>query len=290
MRMSEVTMKDNHQNLNRTDRDSWAKSFEDFVRDSAPYPISYDVDSTQPTNFSEFTYTEYLDGIYIRTQSTEINTRIHQEASEVYSDVCIRELLGNTDKYDSVAIDEGIPDNVLFFTGHNMFDMISREVLIRAAHDNESFAVKMHPLTSDEYVEKIARVVGWNRILPGALSAESILDQSLTTYVSSASELASKAVLKGNTLVNCSRVEAESIGVYYSINRVLFNTVKECQLQALTNMINCKWSGLIFEWMDDKEERVEAYYKKAIELKGKHKPMALPYTLNIKQAYQPEVE
>ena len=52
-------------------------------------------------------------------------------------------------------------------------------------------------------------------------------------------------------------------------------SVKAAQ-KALSNMINCKWSGLIFPWQDDVEERLKAFYDKSIEMKNMYRSLASP--------------
>jgi hypothetical protein len=62
----------------RSDRNAWAESIEQTVRKLSPYPCSYDVSQTQPSRFTEYTYTELLGAMWIATQSAEINSRIMQ--------------------------------------------------------------------------------------------------------------------------------------------------------------------------------------------------------------------
>ena len=51
-------------------------ALEDMIRELAPFPPSYDVSAGQDTGFAEWRYTDLLGGIYLSTQSTEINCRI----------------------------------------------------------------------------------------------------------------------------------------------------------------------------------------------------------------------
>ena len=70
----------------RSFRNEWAYSIEELVRSMSPWPITYDVGSVQSTNFCEFTYTEFAGGgLWITTQSREVNCRLIDFASKVDS-------------------------------------------------------------------------------------------------------------------------------------------------------------------------------------------------------------
>lgn len=267
--------------IKRTDKVKFTQTIEEIIISNAPYPITYDVYSDGGYDFKEFTYTEYIGGTTIRPQSAEITARIMQLASEEHSDNDITDLLkskiNNKYELDSIPNDVTIPDNVVFFVGHNILDMMSKESIERLIFNDMYACVKLHPLTGDDVMEKIASEVGWNRILPGNISGIDVLKRCKTAYVTSATELATYAVLLDKDIKNVSHFYSESSGCYYGINRVLFNAPKEDRKQLLNNMINCKWSGLIFDFMDDKEDRIKAHYEKTLELKKMLRPLAMPF-------------
>ena len=98
--------------VQQSKRNNWGRTIEDKIRDASPYPISYDVDSTQNSDFSEFSYTEFLGGVYLNTQSIEINTRLIKLASKVKAndDNNLLELKNITqDKYILNQIDYALP-------------------------------------------------------------------------------------------------------------------------------------------------------------------------------------
>lgn len=278
----------------RTNRTNWAKDHEELVRDLSPFPITYDVDCTQPVNFSEYTYTEYLKGIYIKTQNIEINSRILEEASNVKAEKDLLKLLLDTqDKYVSINYDKKIPENVVFFVGHNMFDMIDKNIISRSALKNDlEFAIKLHPLTNDEYAAKLGRKFGWNRIIPQHISADHVIKHGKHFLVSSATELASKAIINGKTIQNCSDFDAEASGCYYSINRILFNAIEngESAYEKLNNIISCEFSGIILSIHDENtvSNRVKSFYDKSLEYRNLLSPISQQVLKNVKARPQPQ--
>lgn len=289
MIFSDRRIKDND-NLpaKRTSRTDWAKDHEELVRYISPFPITYDVDCTQFYNFSEYTYTEYLQGIYVKTQNTEINSRILEEASKVKAKTDIlKKLIDTDDKYVSININDKVPANIVFFTGHNMFDMVDKNIISRCALENNlDFAIKLHPLTNDEYAAKLAKRFGWNRIIPQHISAEDIIKKGENFLVTSATELASKAIINRKNIINCSDFDAEAGGCYYSINRILHNAIRngESAYEKLNNIISCDFSGIIMPIHDPDtiEERISKFYNKSLEYRDILSPITQPVTKNVK--------
>jgi len=292
MKFAERRIQDNDKALptkRSQERLKWAKEIEETVRDLAPFPITYDVDAKQDINFSEFAYTEFMNGLYLKTQNIEINARVMDFAyKEPAEKDLVKELESIEDKYVQVIpdIDMKMPEHVVFFVGHNMFDMVDRDKVARAAYENDgNFAIKLHPLTNDEYAGKLAKVVGWNHILPQQVSADWVLRNGKIIYITSATEMATKAVIHDKEIVNVSAFGAEASGCYYALNRVYFEAEKYgiTKREALNNMLNCKYSGLILPFMDDVEERIKAFYDKSLELREIYKPISLKLTRNVKQ-------
>jgi hypothetical protein len=271
--------------LERTSRNNWGKSIEEQVRGRSHLPISYDVDCTQPLSFTEYTYTEFLGGVFIKTQNTEINVRLFNELKEIKAQTNhLDKLKGiSGDKYKSVspiergATQEELPKKICFFVGENMLDMISKELVGRLAFENDDFFIKLHPLTGEKYAAGIAHIAGWHRVIQQEISAFELLKAAETVYSSSASELAAAAVVYDKEIVNVANFFHESNGSYYSINKFLFQeSDKEKRKEILNNLIDNKSSGLLFPWMDDIEERLKCFYDKTEEMRQFYKPLASP--------------
>lgn len=278
MKFSSRRIEDNDKDLpldRNQDRLIFAKAIENKVRDTAPFPISYDVDSSQMSNFSEFTYTEYINGLYIKTQSTEINVRILEEIlleddSIITEYTYCEELVKNaTDKYVlDIPNDKYKCKKLGIMTGHNLFDLVSIEILARAAFENDDFKVKLHPLTNDEYAGKVAMYIGWNKIIPANVAVSSILEECDIVYATTTTELCSIAVLKDKKIINMSNFLNESSGCYYPLNKLLFNS--DNPKETLERILRSKKSGIILPFMEDYEERIEEYFKNALYIRSKY--------------------
>lgn len=268
--------------IKRSKRNDWGKTVEDLLYKYAPKPISYDVDGPQGTGFTEYTYTEFLGGVYIKTQSVEIDCRIFEDAAKVpgEKDHLIELDKNLVDKYELSNLPlkkEDFPKDVAFFVGQNMLDLVSREIVARQVFENPDFKVKLHPLTDEPIIEKIASLVGWDKIISPKISGMQCLLNCETAYVTTATELTATAVCKDKEIVNCSNFFNESIGAYYPLNKLLFaEPTKEGRKTIINNIIDYRGSGLIFSWMTDIEERIKAYFENSLHYREHFRPKASP--------------
>lgn len=278
----EVQKKKIGEDLKRSDRNLWAESIEELVRSRCPYPASYDVSSTSSINFSEFTYTEIAGGFWINTQSLEINARIMELASTIETDK--EKVLKEFNKIisDKYILNTKTPKNIkriCFLPGHNMLDVASIEMIARIAHEEDDVMFKLHPLTDEHAISLIAKRVGWHKIIDRNMSGFELLKNCDIVYTSTASEMAITGTLLGKKVINISNFFNEGSGAYHTISRILFKAHKESielAQQKLANMIDCKFSGLLFPWENDIEQRLNAFFNKALEFKEIFKPIASP--------------
>lgn len=293
--MSDPNVQKNKINqLKRTERNSWAESIELDIREFSPYPISYDVTCTHPTNFTEYAYTELLGGMYLHTHSIDINCRIIDLASKVPSNDDtiydnLKQLL--TDKY---FLGNDVPerfkniDEIIFMPGSNIADIASADMIGRICAD-EKVMVKPHPLTNEAFARILAKTCGgWNRIIPANLSGMYFLQNAKKVYTTAASEMSISAYILEKEVINVGAYKFESAAAYYPIARVLFNS--ENPLKALINIIDCKWSGLLFPWQEDYIERAKAFYAKSLELREIYKPLHGPINFPHTSSKKPETE
>lgn len=264
----------------RSPRTNWGKSMEEKIIQLSPYPTSYDINAIQSSAFSEFTYTEYLSGMYLKTQSIEINCRIIEEASKIPAreDHLSRVMEKYGDKYISEQIPSEVnytmPKKVVFLPGSNLLYAVSGENLARVCFEDDDIVVKLHPLTHEAEIREIGSLVyGMNKVITGQYSAEQLMQDATDVYTTTASELASVAVLNDKEIHNVTNFFVEPNLCYYAISRLLFKEpCKEKRKEMLNNIIDCDTSGIIFEWMDNLDERISKYYKRSIELKNEYRP------------------
>jgi hypothetical protein len=283
MRDPKVQQKKLGEFVKRSVRNEWAEQHEQLVRDAAPFPITYDVNSVQPTNFSEYTYTEITGGLWVATQSLEINARLFDAASRhptftpITTIAKLEGLLG--DKYILNKPDRTYK-RVCFLPGHNLLDVASMEVVCRLAHEEPDVMYKLHPITNDDAVELIRKRVGWHRIIKKDVSGMELLFNCDEVYTSSASEMAITGTILGKKVHNISNFFYEGSGSYHPISRLLFLAHRregvEAAQRVLAALVECPWTGMVFPFHDDVAERIATYYNKSLELREMYKPLAAP--------------
>ena len=263
----------------RSSRSEWGNSIEPRLRELAPFPITYDVSSTQGEYFSEFTYTELLDGLLLQTQSVEMNCKIIAAAAADKSKHSVNLELLVRDKYKLDAVTQNsVYKKVCFLPGHNALDVASVENIARLAFEDKSVVFKPHPLTNLESLKFIAiKVGGWNRVLDKNLSGIELLKNADTVYTTTTSELTIAATIIGKKVINVSNFFNESVGVYYSISKLLYAAhiqgVSNAQ-SVLKNILTSKISGFVCAHIGDVDSRMQCYYDNALSMRASAEPLA----------------
>lgn len=266
----------------RSSRNKFSEENEKLIRDSSPYPISYDVTQVQTTNFSEFTYTELLSGFWIATQSLDINCRLLQDASEINTESSLDLASIVADKYNLSADISKYKDSkkICFLPGHNMLDVASVEIIARLVHEEDDVLIKPHPITNAESLHMLAQRFGWNKIIDKDVSGDSLIKNCDVVYTTTASEMAISGTILGKKVVNVSNFFNEGSGAYHPLTRILFQAhkyhgVEEAQ-RLLKNIFACEWSGIVTKESGNIEERIKTYYSKALEYRTRYKTLASP--------------
>lgn len=270
--------------ITRSNRNAWAEKLEPIIRSMSPFPITYDVCSTQPTNFSEYTYTEFAGGVYVATQSVEINARIMKEAAATECDtdsVAAEWEAIIQDKYELEDAPGDFPETVIFMPANNCLELISYETLSRVSHENDQVRVKPHPLIDPEANKTIASKVGWNKMIPPKSSGMQYLKNAKEIYAASCSELSILGALLGKKVHNIGVFFHEAEGAYYPMTRAMF--LSEDQRDTVLRMAACEFSGLIFPWHteDQVKDRLEKFFAKSLELREIHSPLHVRFPRKI---------
>lgn len=270
----------------RSIRNKWAASIEELVRTLSPWPITYDVGSVQPSNFSEFTYTEFAGGgLWITTQSREVNCRLIDFASKIDSGRAGQEIFEKfvysfSDKYELEEIGDQYKDikNAVFLPGHNLLDLMDISLLDRLLKEEDDVVVKPHPLTHNDALKMISGRCGWQKVLPKNVSGAKLLEQCDTIYSTTASEMIITGAALGKDVYDLSVWNSSGAGVYQPFHRIITylqkREGKEAAKKAIANILACPWSGVVFEFMPDYEERMKLYFDKALELRELYRPLS----------------
>lgn len=271
----------------RSMRNQWAADNEDLVRSLSPWPITYDVSSVQGTNFSEFTYTEFAGGgIWVTTQSREVNCRLIDFASKIDSGKEGEELFEKfvasfSDKYELEELDEKYKDikSAVFLPGHNLLDLVDTIALEKLLFEEDDVKVKPHPLTHADALKMVSKKCGWQKVLPKNVSGAKLLEQCDTVYSTTASEMIITGAALGKTVYDISLWNSSGAGVYQPFHRIVTyiqkREGKEAAKKAIANILACPWSGVVFEFMPDYEERLKLYFDKALELRELYRPLSM---------------
>ncbi len=270
----------------RSLRNEWACSIEELVRSLSPWPITYDVSSIQSTDFGEFTYTEFAGGgLWITTQSREVNCRLIDFASKIDSGKEGQEFFEKfihyfSDKYDLEELEDKYKDikHAVFLPGHNLLDLIDISALEKLLREEDDVMVKPHPLTHNDALKMISGRCGWQKVLPKNVSGSKLLEQCDTVYSTTASEMIITGASLGKTVYDISLWSASGAGVYQPFHRIITylqkREGKEAAKKAIANILACPWSGVVFEFMPDYEERMKLYFDKALELRELYRPLS----------------
>ena len=266
--------------LTRSDRNAWGEQQEELIRDLCPFPISYDVNANQPTNFSEYSYTEFAGGMKLCTQSIDINTRLIKQAAEESNNESYDELLEAKwknilkDKYKLDRADtKSYPETVIFLPGNNVLDLMNWELIARVILEIDDVMIKPHPLIDEKAAEKIAHKVGWNRIINPNESGMDYLLNAKTIYSGSVSELTIVGALYDKKVINLGNFFNECLGAYYPLTRQMF--LSDNPKQTILNVMNCDYSGFIFPWMSPAqvENRIVKFYNESLRLRKIYSPL-----------------
>lgn len=286
----------------RSTRNDWAQETEEVVRNLCPWPITYDVGSLQFTDFCEFTYTEFAGGgIWVTTQSREINCRLLDFASKVESGKKGEELFDKfvksfSDKYDLEELSDEYSDSkhIVFLPGHNLLDLVDTTELERLLSVEQDIMVKPHPLTNLESIKMVSMKCGWHRVFPKNISGVKLLQNCDTVYSTTASEMIITGACLGKTVYDISRWDSAGAGVYQPIHRIITylqkREGKEAAKKAIANILACPWSGIIFDFMDDYQDRLKQYYDKALELRELYRPLSCGRGIIDKKKEKPKNE
>ena len=266
----------------RTEKVKWAESKEELLLSLSPLPIAYDTSNIRTYNFAAFNYTEFIDGIYLKTESVNINTRMINDIIENENDIIdVIPLVNTSDKYKLETIPNGVnlPKQVVFLPGSNLMHMVSLEYLCRIVHENEFLMVKPHPLTDEQSMNKLASMLGWDRIIEKDFSGHQLLFACEEAWITTTTEMAAACVIMNKKIHNVSSFLEEGVGGFYAINNAL--TKSKNPKETLNKILNCKWSGLLMPYMDDIEERSELFFEKALEYRNRYKEV-VPQFSNLK--------
>lgn len=251
---------------------------EEALRRRSPFPISYDVNRSQPWYFSEFAYTEFMGGIYVYPQNDELACKIMQAA--VPGDLAVEALFrereqreGTLDKYQLPATDLR-PKKIVILPGTNLLTtLVSREALTRCMWEDEEIVIKPHPITHENEIKRLKFEFGAGRVLPAQVSGAAMIRSADVIYTVGSTELAMYGVLHGARVVNIGNVFFERTAAYYPMMRRVQDQPQAVARARLLEMLTAPDTGVLFPEDPAWPEKMDAFFENAMALRQQFKPL-----------------
>lgn len=252
---------------------------EELVRSKSPLAISYDVNRSQPPFFHEFTYTELMGGLlYVAPQSCEVAARVMAYAVtkpaddrfDVVSSIVLQ------DKYQLQTVEASPHKRVVFLPGTNIFaQCVSKETLEREMQRHPDMVLKPHPLTHEDTLRQLGIAFGYECILAKDESASPYLSGAEVVYSPASSEMGLYATLLDKKVVNLTQAGFEARAVYNPIYRLLW--VADDPKATLSHLLNSPFSGVFHPDDPNVSEKIDAFFKLALELREPFRPLVKEY-------------
>jgi len=263
---------------------------EAFVENNAPLPVTFDVGSCQPKYFSEFTYSDFSGGFWIRSLNPEFNCEIYPllqlDQVSPATEIPWKEKYHQEHKNLAAVQDR----RVAFLAGPNLYHFISWELLERAVYFDDRVLIKTHPLTGDNDLRELANVFGWHRIIEPSDSGFNWFQRSKQVLVTLNSELFVRSLIEEKFEESLTKISdaprAPYFHFYYLHKMMKENGHDEASIASeVRRWILAPNSGFVFPNQLDWKERLKNYFDTAMNLRKGCKPL-IPFFNNDKNLYQ----
>lgn len=222
-------------------------------------------DSTQLRNAdtTRLAYHDAMGGILLSTRNAEVNCRI-ADGVMVSSNVdehIVNNLLSNVhDKYKLTQIDTRFK-YVVFLPGTNLFNTLDWEKINEIMIDYPDAVIKPHPITNDDGLNQLKSKWG-DRIIGADVSGMDLLYNAEMLWTTFNSEIGLLAALMKKPFGNLSKWSDVFTMIYSPIYRLFKYKDIEHNFQTIGRFVSAIDSGIVFQWQDDWEIRVEKYFER----------------------------
>jgi hypothetical protein len=255
---------------------------EDYILQTAPLPITYDVNRPQNWYFNEYTYTEFMGGIAISPMNDEMACRNIISAMKNQSTFDVEQAIydrleknGTLDKYTLTDMPSKKWKHVIVLPGTNLLPThISKEIISRLMWEHgDNIALKPHPLTHEQDVTQMGKDFGKHRVIPANVSGWEVIKHADTVYTTSSTELAMYACLFGKTVKTIGSIFFERTGSYYPTFMHIAGESSRTARKNLLKILKSNSSGIVFGEDPNYEEKVDTFFKQTLKLRNKFKPI-----------------
>ena len=223
-------------------------------------------------------YHDVMGGMLISSRNAELNCRNVQ--SIIYSQEIDEELVSTVasninDKYE-LASNSQHYNNVIMIPGSNLFHTVEWQRVTEILIDFPDAVIKPHPVTTDEtYLQLTEEYAG--KVLDMYSSGMQLNNTAEMVWTTYNSEMGLIRALNKKPFGTLSKWENTFILVYSPIYRVLKYKDVQHNYECIAKLISCPYSGWVFPWQNDWEERVENYFE---QIQRFEKGMKYPYRGN----------
>ena len=262
------------------------KHVEDAILKYSHLPASADVSPIHPPFFTEFTYTDVLGGMYLRTFSAEINNRLVLKSLGIIEKKQYEiEFLKNiNDKYKLTCPDVKY-ENVIFLPGHNIFDqVVDQQKLFELMDSDDSIVIKPHPISGDVLIRNLGQNFGYKRILDKDLAGHTLVLNCKNVYSVTTSELPIVAMLNGIPYHDITNYLSSYSGVLSPVTNYARKYSIDQRKQIILNLLLSEDSGFILPSMGTEEikNRINKYCERALKEREVFK-MTTPQRLTVQK-------
>jgi len=237
-------------------------------------PFEYDIwfNTNALRTVHKWLYTDFLgNGIYIRVPSININSRLFQ--SIVDSDIRIDEercekIVNNFHNKYTLGTNLEYHDKVVFLPGTNI---ISKGKTVHWGRlkqcIDEGFVIKPHPITQKVWIAKMKKEFGDDKVLDKKVGGFELLANCKEVATMQNSEMGLMALMldKNLRLVSYAREDREkNLWTYESFYETVANTNAK---ESLKKIFSAKNSGILFNFDEDAEIRLEMYLNNFWDMK-----------------------
>ncbi len=258
----------------RSEKAGTAVELEEVFRKLAPLPTTYDVSPMHPPYFSEFSYFDAFGGILGVTMNEEVNARVIKLAltdGNVVDDHTIKLVSNLHDKYVLKTVEKTY-DKIVFYPGSNLLHAVDLAIVDRYLFENPDAMIKPHPVMTDEGIRQIAARYGYYRMIdPKESGVDHLLEAKEILYTAN-SEIGILAAALGCKSYDCTEMQYFQKMPYAPIYLQFKNNAVEHNKHVIDTLFSSNRSGLLMPWMNDCEERAEAFFSTAMMIREHFKP------------------
>mgnify|MGYP001206293906 FL=1 len=218
-------------------------------------------------------------GVGVRVNSIKINDRLYNsiaDSNQKIDEDRIQKIIDSLENKYTLQVNRSTYDKVVFPPGSNLIQPGKNVLDWKKLDDlvmNKGYVIKPHPITAHVYVAKYKERYGADKVINKKMGGHEILEKCTDLAFCPNSQMGIEGLLlnKNISLVSTPRAAREKNHLTYeAIYQGLLG--KKCGSRtALLKILSSKRSGIVFDFDEDAEDRVERYCEQFWEytFKGK---------------------